>query len=193
MSLTLKGIFDHTLFWPHSDQILNSSVPLWPCLETLDVNLDLVTPSGHWYFVDISGSDPEVVHRVRAPPEDPEESSDSAHGSPQHRTGRDSPLEQFRTKPSQRFNQIVLAFAKGLVKMTSIQSATLSVGPYQPWELCIRYSAPRKRYVNRRLEFYLLDVSWRPDQESLDALRRVGKEKWGDDLDELYKPTEYAL
>lgn len=94
-TLKLKGTFDSALFWPHNDQILTESNPIWPRLEKLEIKLDLVSPSGHWYFIDVSGEDPEVVHRVQTQPEGPDddewdsEDSEDSRGNPRYPISRD--------------------------------------------------------------------------------------------------------
>ena len=51
-SLTVSAHLDSTLFWP-SYQEENIVAPFWPFLRNLDVNFDMVTPFGDWYFTGV--------------------------------------------------------------------------------------------------------------------------------------------
>lgn len=84
--------------------------------------------------------------------------------------------------------------------MPSLKSADLTVGPAPPhhdtserWDFVIMYSAPSKEHKSRRLRFYLFDTNWRPEEETLQTLRGVGKERWGDTIEELFIKSEYVM
>ncbi|CAG8971986.1 hypothetical protein HYALB_00003324 [Hymenoscyphus albidus] len=133
-SLTLKGTFDATLLYSHTSQNLDTSISIWPRLEKLDIKLDLASPSGHWYFIDASGDDPEDIYREQAQPGGPDDQwysddSEDLEGNPRHPISRENPDEAFRSVPNSRLNPLLFAFAKGLHSMPSLKSARLSVGP----------------------------------------------------------------
>ncbi|KAI1641503.1 hypothetical protein F4809DRAFT_586971 [Biscogniauxia mediterranea] len=51
VSLSIRGVFDGSLFWPHEND-LEARMPdsPWPRLKNLNVSLRLTTPDGEWYF-----------------------------------------------------------------------------------------------------------------------------------------------
>ncbi|KAK7955321.1 hypothetical protein PG988_016015 [Apiospora saccharicola] len=54
-SFSVSGVFDEALFWPQAgegEDAATAALPEWHNLQTLDVQLELCTPSGGWYFLD---------------------------------------------------------------------------------------------------------------------------------------------
>lgn len=78
-SLTIRGVFDGSLFWP--PETLDSPPALWANLERLDVQLSRNTPEGWWYFM--PQGRPKYGTAARNPAKDPHD------GPPPHDdTGR---------------------------------------------------------------------------------------------------------
>lgn len=209
-SLTLTGVFDSSLFWL-SNQSPSTPVPSWPALKSLTVTFDLTTPSGHWYFTDPSGSDPEDVPTLPAEADDSEDSPVSDEDSfdefdfeEDARVSGVTPANAFRTVPNpSHVNPLVLAYAKGLRHMPSLLTSALTTGPVEgpdgPFQFEICYYAPdQMAYYGdegiddqkfRRLYFEVR--SWVPDEEVLGELREVGRSRWGDGLVERFLDGQY--
>lgn len=210
-SLYLTGAFDSSLFWPPSHQSPNTPVPGWPNLKSLTVTFDLTTPSGHWYFTDPSGSDPEDVPTLPAEDDGSGDSSVSDENSfdefdaeEDARLSGATPMNAFRTVPnSSHLNPLILAFAKGLKHMRSLLTSTLTTGPVEGpdgqfrFEICC-YAPGRMAYYgyegidNQKFRRLYFEVgSWMPDQEVLGELREVGRSRWGDGLVERFLEGQY--
>ena len=210
-SLTLTGVFDSSLFWPSSHQSPNTPVPSWPNLKSLIVTFDLTTPSGHWYFTDPSGLDPEDVLTLPAEDEDSEDSSNSDVDSfdefdaeQDARLSGVTPLNAFRTVPNiAHLNHFILTIAKGLTHMPSLLTFALTTGPVEgpdsPFQFEICYYAPDQiaYYGHDRIDdqkfrrLYFEVGSWMPDEKVLGELREVGRSRWGDRLVERFLEGQF--
>lgn len=87
-NFSLKGdvVLSSCFFWPDSDDDLSTTAPFWPRLESLDICLNITTPSGHWLYVrDPSGSYEDLVNPLNPNEllelEDLEAENDSVHSS----------------------------------------------------------------------------------------------------------------
>ena len=209
-SLTLRGVFDPSLFWPTSKQTPGTpNLKYWPNLQFLTVTFDLTTPSGHWYFTDYSGTEPKVT----SPIEDDDSESDS-DGAKVYYDMHEidciagiTPDNNFRTYPnSTHLNPLIVAFAN-LIKNTSSPSllhATLTTGPvslYDPhsfqFEIC--YYAPNvyAYYGDKDVEdtrfprLYLEVGQWVRDQEVLKDLTEAGWSQWSTKLLVRFLPSQF--
>jgi hypothetical protein len=213
--LILAGVFDSSLFWPPLQQPSNSPVPSWPNLKSLTVTFDITTPSGHWYFTDQSGSDPEDTPTLTTDDDDSdysddsffirdEESFDEFDPDEDARLSGDAPADIFRNKPNPfRLKPLILAFAKALRQMPSLLTSTLTTGPLHGpdgnFQFDICYYAPgQTAYYGdedlddqnfRRLYFEVGD--WDPDEEVMEVLRKVGRDRWAGGLIERFLESQY--
>ncbi|KAK7910587.1 hypothetical protein PG985_013068 [Apiospora marii] len=65
-SFTARGVFDESLFWPSADEE-DPNLPEWPNLQCLDVQFEICTPAGGWYFLRKG----ETSSSFGEPPRDP--------------------------------------------------------------------------------------------------------------------------
>ncbi|KAK7995096.1 hypothetical protein PG990_013869 [Apiospora arundinis] len=78
---SVYGVFDEALFWPQAQEANATDLPRWRDMETIDVHLELNTPSGWWYFVPTEEAN--YGRPPRDPVEDPEDmppDNDTADG-----------------------------------------------------------------------------------------------------------------
>lgn len=152
--LSLKGdiVLSPCFFWPDDDDNDPSAkAPFWPCLEDLDVYLNITTPSGHWLYVrDPSDSDPEPdpVDEDPLTPTDllqlDEEENGSTHSSDsdnsevpdtfnarlqEHLDGT-SPSHRFRTMlDGDRLHPMLMAMARAAGRMPAVRRLALHLNP----------------------------------------------------------------
>ncbi|KAK8137439.1 hypothetical protein PG984_002932 [Apiospora sp. TS-2023a] len=87
-SFSVSGVFDKGLFWPQAEEEEDAAAtatatapPEWPNLQNLDVQLELCTPSGGWYFQDIDDYGSDFGKPPLDPASDPEDMPPAfAHG-----------------------------------------------------------------------------------------------------------------
>lgn len=209
-SLALRGVFDPSLFWLISEQTPGTPTRnYWPNLQFLTVTFDVTTPSGHWYFIGRSGTEPGIY----AP------NVDDDHGSvsdevkfyyDMHELGCIAgirPNDNFRTCPNPtHLNPLVVAFAN-LIKNTTSSSllhATLTTGPVSvedpsPFQFEICYYAPNmyayygdQDAVDTSFPRLYLEVGeWVQDQEVLKGLTEAGWSRWGTELLVRFLPSQF--
>lgn len=67
-SFEVSGVFNEALFWPQAEEEdASEGMPEWRNLKTFDVELELCTPSGGWYFLPQG----EMGRSFGKPPRDP--------------------------------------------------------------------------------------------------------------------------
>lgn len=209
-SLTLRGVFDSSLFWPTSKQTPGTpNLNYWPNLQFLTVTFDLTTPSGHWYFTNQSGTEPNVTSPVKD--DDSESVSDDVKVY-YDRHELDciagiTPDNNFRTYPnSTHLNPLIVAFAN-LIKTTtspSLLQATLTTGPVSvddphPFQFEIGYYAPNmyasygdQDIADTRFPRLHLEVGeWVRDQEVLKALTEAAWSQWKTKLLVRFLPSQF--
>jgi hypothetical protein len=186
-TFTLSAHLDSTLFWPNEQ---TAATPYWPHLKSLDITLDMVTPSGDWYF---TGPRP-VDH-----PDDDVES-----GTVGGVDEREYSYMDFRIHPDpQTFDPFLGAFAKAVGQMPVLEFFMLTselVG--NTGKLHISYHAPGTRAdwgdegpedLERRRIYYACEVGevWIPEPETAERLRGAGMQKFGGEVIERYVGSQY--
>jgi hypothetical protein len=178
-SLSVTTSLDSTIFWPSLHES-NYTTPHWPFLKDLNVNLSLVSPTGSWYF---TGPDPNA------------DDYDSS--------GEDSGYWQFRGDADPvTFTPFIEAFAKAVGNMPILESFHLEsdiMDDEGRTKFSIMYHAPGRdaepNYDDdeddntaRRVTYDLTDdAEWRPSHEVREALKNVGRERFGGEVIETFR------
>jgi len=214
-SLTLTGVFDSSLFWPPFHQSSNSLVPSWSNLKSLNVTFDITTPSGYWYFTKEGGWDPENIPTLATEDDESDESEDSFILDDQSfdefdpdedaRLSGGRPGDIFRNEPNpSRLKPLLLAFAKAQRQMPSLLTSALTTGPVTgpertfQFEICYFAPGATAYYRNEALHeknlrrLYFEMGNWVPDEEVMEELREVGRDRWGDGLIERFLEDQYV-
>jgi hypothetical protein len=178
-SLSLTTCLDSTIFWP-SPHESNAPTPYWPFLKDLYINFSLVSPSGEWYF---TGPD---YYREDDFSDDP-----------------DLYWEYYRVDPDPvTFSPFIEAFAKAVEKMPILEFFHLTSeveDVHGEGKFSIKYHAPGRDAeltcdeeeddkTVRRVTYDLTDnAKWRPSHEVREALKNVGREKFGGEVIESFR------
>ncbi|CAO2650793.1 Nn.00g020850.m01.CDS01 [Neocucurbitaria sp. VM-36] len=185
-ALILSAHVDSTLFWP-SNHESEAVAPSWPFLRTLDVTFNMLAPSGEWYFTGQRPEDHEDDDPIEGVIGD--DSSDSnytnyrEHGDPA------------------TINPLLAALSKAVEKMPVLEHFMLtSELGYGKGKFHISYYAPNRPadwgdesdddLLVRRV-YYEVGAVWKPDDEIMQGLRGVGREKFGEEVIERYLDSQY--
>jgi hypothetical protein len=187
-TLTLNGHLDSTLFWPSPDE-KDALNPSWPHLKSLDVEINMIAPSGDWYFTGAWPADHEDDDPERGIIGDADKEYDYTN---------------FRVHPDpQTFDPFLAAFAKAVAKMPVLEYFMLtSELTGDTGKLHILYNAPGKEAefgdedpedLKSRRIYYACEVGkvWVPEAETAEGLRGAGKEKFGGEAIERYVGSLY--
>jgi hypothetical protein len=188
-TLELDGQLDLSLFWPSPDED-NATVPAWPHLKKLDVEVSMVTPSGNWYF-----TGPWPVHH---------EEDNPARGIIGGDVEPGFTYTDFRAHPNREtFDPFLAAFAKALAKMPVLERFMLTCELSHPTnKLHISYDAPGiqsgwgdegpEDLACRRI-YYACEAGkvWMPEPETAEGLRNAGSEKFGGKVIERFVGSIY--
>jgi hypothetical protein len=185
-SLTLSAHLDSTFFWPSETEI-KAVAPIWPFLQKLDVNFDMVTSSGQWYF-----TGPRPAYH---------ESDDPARGIVGGSAG-DSDYTNYREHGDPAtISQLLAAFAKAVQKMPVLEHFMLTselghgkgrfhISYYAPGRLA-EWGDKDKDDLRVRRVYYEVGAVWRPDDETMQGLRDAGSEKFGEEVIERFLESQY--
>tara|TARA_R110002003_G_scaffold45_20_gene3655 strand:- start:14001 stop:15425 length:1425 start_codon:yes stop_codon:yes gene_type:complete len=187
-TLTLNAHLDSTLFWPSPDE-QDALNPSWPHLKSLDVEINMISPSGDWYFTGPRPADHE---------------DDDAERGIIGDADREYDYTNFRVHPDpQTFDPFLAAFAKAVAKMPVLEyfmlTSELTEGTAK---LHILYNAPGKEAefgdegpedLQCRRIYYACEVGkvWVPEAETAEGLKGAGKEKFGGEAIERYVGSQY--
>jgi hypothetical protein len=171
--MSLKACLDSTIFWPSDDET-NAITPHWPHLKEIFIVFGMLSPSGDWYFTgpdydpdtDVF-NDPEFYH------------------------------EYYRIDPDpDTFDPFINAFVKAVKNMPVLEQFQLTteledgehegnfnIAYYAPGRSAEReYEEDDNITVRRVLYELTYGARWRPSQEVREALRDVGREKFGEEV-----------
>jgi hypothetical protein len=178
-SLSLTTCLDFTIFWP-SPHESNAPHPYWPFLKDLYIKFSLVSPSGEWYF-----TSPDY-----ATEDDFSEDSDLY-------------WDYYRVDPDPvTFSPFIAAFAKAVEKMPILEFFHLTSeieDGHGGGKFSIRYHAPGRDakptydeeeddMTARRVTYDLVDdAELKPSYEVREALKNVGREKFGGEVIETFR------
>jgi hypothetical protein len=176
-SMNLITCLDSTIFWP-SDEEINAITPHWPHLKELYIEFSMVSPSGDWYF---TGPDYDADNDVFNDPE-------YYH-------------EYYRTDPDpDTFTPFINAFTKAVknmpvleyFKLTSnledgVNEGSFDITYYAPGMSAEREYEEDDDITVRRVIYELTyGAKWRPSYEVREALKGIGREKFGEDVIEEF-------
>ncbi|KAK7993790.1 hypothetical protein PG989_007171 [Apiospora arundinis] len=139
---SVYGVFDEALFWPQAQEANATDLPRWRDMETIDVHLELNTPSGWWYFV------PTEETNYGRPPRDPVE--DPEDMPPDNDTADGEGVGPFDQEAKAAYSHSAMEDVPGTKRRgyTSAMCPTMTLwsrfsrrGP-EPWRACHR-SGPR--------------------------------------------------
>jgi hypothetical protein len=177
-SMHLTACVDSTIFWP-SPHETNAVTPQWPHLKELYVNFSMLTPSGDWYFT--------------GPNYDPDNDVFD---------DEEFYWSYYRVDPDPvTFTPFIDAFAKAVKNMPVLEHFELtseiedgenegkfSIAYYAPgWIAKRQYGDGDEDSTVRKVCYELVDTAeWKPSYEVRETLKNVGREKFGEDVLELF-------
>ena len=196
--LTLKAHVEQTLFWP-SRYEENALFPSWPSLRDLDVEFNMVAPSGAWYF-----TGQYEAHEDDDPAEEVIGDDTETYN-----------YSNFRVNPDPKMmNPLVAAFANAVRRMPVIEHYALwcdiweykfRIAYYKPGDAADwGYEVPEEvdfdkhkddddAHLQCRRLYYEVGFEWRPRSDVAEALRSTGKEKYGGEVYERFLDRRYAV
>jgi hypothetical protein len=206
--LRIRAVVDQSLFCPESDH-----VSAWFNLEVLEIMFHIARPDGGWYFHGPGGeqgdTDKSQLCEEAYPPFETSEFDRKAHDAQEAYGGKCSQdgNNQFRIMPHEpSLVPLLEGFARATARIPSLKTATI----WSPsgWDINddysdlfeydfpettdtawgIIYAAPHQPTNDRpcRLLDWLFP-QWRPSPELHERFKQIGREKYGEELVEIWE------
>jgi hypothetical protein len=182
-SLTLGVQVDSTLFWPSDDES-DAAAPTWPHLRELEVEFNMVSPSGAWYFTGTLPADYDPISKGIF-------FDDGETDHTNYREYVDDTLHPFLCAFTKALKHMPLLERYELSCKLHVTKGSFHMCYYAPGEAADEGDEDEDDVKFRRL-YFEGGKEWRPDHEIMQGLRCAGEEKFGGRIIEKFFPIREA-